>query len=85
MGRGNLRKFQLLGRCVKGKGLYPLYRLTDAAAEINRERAGDPALRRAPLGEGDYREILKTTGAFLLDHGRGLSRFLDIVSTRSGE
>jgi hypothetical protein len=66
-------------------GLYPLYRLTDAAAEINRQRAGDPAVRRAPLSDGDYREILKTSGAFLLDHGRGLSRFLDIVSTRSGQ
>jgi hypothetical protein len=61
-------------------GAYPLYRLVDAAAEIDRQQ---PSQRRSDLSAEDVRAILSAAGAFLADQQRGLSRFLEIVRSRA--
>ena len=78
----------VLGNLYQGDpstGLYPLFRLTDSVAEIDRANAGQPGVHGTALTVTDYRALLQTTATFLSDHQRGMSRFLDILSTRNGD
>lgn len=65
-------------------GSNALARVVDAVAEINRPQAGTAGLLGKPLSAADYRAVLGVVSGFLSDQERGLTRFLDIVSTRGG-
>ncbi|MDW8280278.1 MAG: hypothetical protein RMK29_01120 [Myxococcales bacterium] len=65
-----------------GPGPYPLYVLAEAAAEINRQRAGEPGVRGSDLDAADYRAVLSATARLLADQDRGVTRLLDIVRMR---
>lgn len=61
-----------------GESATALSRLVDAAAEVNRVLpAASP-----DFVDGDYRSVLKSSGQFLSNEERGLTRFLKIVQSR---
>jgi hypothetical protein len=63
-------------------GVYPMSRLGDAIAEVDRAHPAEGPLATGPLTAADYRALFTTTGSFLLDEQRGLLRFLRIVQSR---
>ncbi len=75
---------QVLVRLLKSlyqldsSGVHPMFRLSDAIAEVNRAR---PGLAGDYTGE-DYQAVLQNTGKFLVEQQRGLLRFIQIVQSR---
>lgn len=58
--------------------VYPMFRIADAIAEVDRATPGQPG----PYTPDDYRALLGETAHFLKDQDRGLTRFIDIVQHR---
>lgn len=65
-----------------GSGVYPMSRLADAIAEVDRAHPDQGPLATGPLTAADYRALFTTAGGFLVDEQRGLMRFLRIVQSR---
>lgn len=59
-------------------GVHPMFRLSDAIAEVNRARPG----LSGDYTAADYQAVLQNTGKFLIDEQRGLLRFIQIVQSR---
>lgn len=73
---------RLLGQLyrVDETGLYPMFRLTDAIAEVN--RAHGNAQKIGDFTAADYRAVLQSISGFLTSEERGLLRVIDIVRSR---
>jgi hypothetical protein len=72
-----VRLLQTLYR-LDAMGRHPMFRISDAIAEVNRATPGVPS----DYTSDDYRSILSTTGKFLVEQQRGLMRFINIVQSR---
>lgn len=59
-------------------GVHPMFRLSDAIAEVNRAQPG----LAGDYTAADYQAVLANTGKFLIDEQRGLLRFIQIVKSR---
>ncbi len=59
-------------------GAYPMFRISDAIAEVNRATPGQPG----SFVREDYRVLLDNVANFLSDQERGLSRFITIIRNR---
>ncbi|MFO0574690.1 MAG: hypothetical protein U1A78_11895 [Polyangia bacterium] len=75
---------RLLGSLYRpdGSGVYPMSRLADAIAEVDRAHPDQGPLATGPFTAADYRALFTTAGGFLVDEQRGLMRFLRIVQSR---